>query len=127
MQLRRLFRYGLVGIISNLSLFGVYLILTHFWNYPEIVSGFLFFCGIAGTYIFNRNWSFESHQSHKSGILKYFTAYIVGLFVQLGSLALMFRLLNFPHQVAQLFAVGFAAITIYCILNFWVFRQEDNP
>lgn len=122
--LTRLLRYVTVGVISNGMLYLGYIGLTAISTPPEAASAVLFVVGVTATYIVNRVWSFKSREAHGWAAPRYAATYLVGLGVQVGTLALTYRVFDIPHYLAQLLAMGCAAGSIFLLLNFWVFGRD---
>lgn len=122
----RLLRYTMVGIVSNGVLYLGYIGLTALNALPEVASAVLFVVGVSATYIINRGWSFKSSEAHGWAAPRYAATYLIGLGVQVGALAFTYRVFDAPHQLAQLFAMGCAAGSIFALLNFWVFGRRQH-
>ncbi|MHA6288865.1 GtrA family protein [Maricaulis sp. CAU 1757] len=119
-----LVRYLIVGGSVNLALFVFYLLVVRLGFIPEIATTLAFALGVVITYVLNKGWSFKSSDSHRYAAPRYVFSYLVGYVVQIGVLAVSYRVLPLPHEVAQLVAMVFAAGTIFVMLNFWVFRSR---
>lgn len=126
-------RYLIVGAGSNLALYGVYLALeATLLPSPIIASTTTFILGVAITYLGNTLWSFSKGAGqrrrlmHGAQMVKYILAYLTGLVVQVGVLALFLRVTPLPHQFAQLIGMGCAAVCIFILLNFWVYHTPEK-
>lgn len=122
--LTRFIRYATVGLVSNGALYVAYLGLTALGVTPEPASALLYCAGIAGTYLANRGWSFKSERSHAWAAPRYAVTYLLGMGAQIATLAAGHRVLDLPHQVAQLGAMVAAAAAIFLLLNLWVFAAS---
>ncbi|GLK51930.1 MAG: hypothetical protein CMH94_00265 [Oceanicaulis sp.] len=120
----RLLRYLVVGGGTNLLLYLAYLGITFLGVSPEIATTGAFAAGIAITYLLNRGWTFRSTHAWQRTAPRYVAAYLMGYVVQISALAGLYRLLDIPHPLAQLFAMGLAAVTIFLSLQFWVFAEQ---
>jgi putative flippase GtrA len=122
---RKAIRYAVVGALSNLALYGLYLALTMLTPVAPLTAATVVFAtGIALTYGGNALWAFERSRSHLSSAARYVTVYLAGYGIQIGVLAALIRLAGAPHQIAQLIAMGAAAVTIFTLLNLWVFAAR---
>lgn len=116
------FRFGLVGVLSNAVLFGVYLLLTGFGLGPKLAMTMLFCIGVGQTFFFNRNWTF-SYDARGSGRFKrYICVYLVAYFGNLVALFVLVDLFLFPHQVVQAVAIVCCAGFLFVAQKLWVFR-----
>ncbi len=58
-------RYAVVGLISNVSLYLVYLALTSAGMGHKIAMTLLYVVGVSLTFLLNRNWSFRQNGPRK--------------------------------------------------------------
>jgi putative flippase GtrA len=92
---------------------------------PIIVSSLVFFIGVGVTYVGNAFWAFDREKSHAQTAPKYIACYFIGYLVQIGILAFLTKVFDVSHFFAQLVGMGGAAVTIFVLLNFWVFRGDQ--
>ena len=110
--LARAGRYAIVGTASNGLLYLLYIVLTTLGIAPEPASVALYCLGVIGTYFANRQWSFSGARAHTWAAPRYVATYLGGLVMQVVVLAIGYRILAAPHQLAQLVAMVAAAGTI---------------
>lgn len=124
-EAKRAIRYGTVGGAVNASLYCFYLILT-LWvgMVPLIATSAVYATGVFLTYLGNSIWAFEKTRSHKFSAPRYIAVYLIGYLFQTSLLYILTKVLSAPHQIAQLFAMGCAAGSIFLLLNFWVFADR---
>lgn len=124
-MLIQLIRYGLVGVVSNGLLLGIYFILTELAGLvPELAATMTFCLGVIWTYVFNRNWAFRSESAHRNAIPKYILSYVLAYFTTIGTLSFGHRLIGLPHLVSQILAILVSAVTLFALLRLWVFRDN---
>lgn len=119
-------RYLLVGIITNATLFLVYLAFTAA-GLPYLLSSVLVFIfGTCLAYVSHRRFSFDSTERHRIAAPLFATAYGTGLATQSGVLYVLAGALGLPHPVSQLVAMGAATAIIFYMLNAFVFPVNSR-
>ena len=119
----QLFRYGLVGIVSNLTGYMVYLLLTYHGATPKVTMSFLYGVGAAVGFWGNLKLTF----AHKGSLLgtgvRYVIAHCFGYFINLTILIVMVDKHGYPHQWVQASAIFVVASFLFLALKFFVFRN----
>lgn len=117
-------KYAVVGIVSNLALFGVYLILTAAGLPPKLAVTGLYALGVLQTFVFNRSWTFKHRGSAPKSLWKYALAYLSGYFINLAILYVFVDRLGFYHAYVQGAVVPALAIYLFLIQKYVVFRPQ---
>lgn len=115
-------RYGAVGIASNLAVYALYLLLTHLGTPPKLAMSVLYALAVMQTFVFNKRWSFGSAGATKQQFRRYCLAYAAGYVLNLAALFLLVDLLGWPHQLAQGILILVIAVLLFLLQKFWVFR-----
>jgi putative flippase GtrA len=123
---RQLIRFVLVGLMSNLLCYVVYLGLTAYGMRPSTAMTLLFAVGTLQTFLFNQRWTFEDKGGQRTAFLRYCIAYGSGYLLNLGALHLMVDRLGFPHQIIQLLMMGLLAVMLFLLQKFWVFHTVEH-
>lgn len=123
-EIQRLYRYGVVGITVNFSLYLVFLLFLHFELTPTVAAGLCYGLGVAISYLINRRWTFASTDSHRRDLPKFLLAYGVGLVSTLLTIAILIRWL--PPELAQIFNIGLTAMVIYVSLRLFRFGRKEG-
>ena len=120
---KSLYRYGLVGIASNLVVYGVFVALV--WSGVTAVwaAAICYALGLSISYFGNRRWSFESAASHRSDLIRFLLAYGAGLVATLVFISVLTLFLR--PEFAQILNVGLTAIVIYVALRLLRFGQTE--
>lgn len=118
---KSLYRYGFVGIISNLLVYGVFVALI--WNTvpPVWATAMCYTLGLSISYLANRSWSFESSADHRSDLPRFLLAYGVGFVATLVFISVLTLFLR--PEIAQIINIGLTAIVIYVALRRLRFGQ----
>ena len=125
-MINQLLRFGVVGLISNITLYIFYLLLTEFAFGPKVSMTTAFAFGVLQTFFFNKRWTFK----HRSYLQQTFVKYVVtyGLAYSLNLLALLFFVdqLGYPHHLVQGIAVVALAVMLFTTLRVWVFGNNSD-
>lgn len=120
----RIARYGMVGIITNLSGYGFFLTLLFAGTPPVLTTGVTYLIIVTASYCANRRWTFRSRSTHSKDIPRYMTAYAIGLAVAVGAMHAMSAILH--PAIAQIVVIIFSAIAIYTSLEVLRFGRTEN-
>ena len=122
----QLFRYALVGIVSNLAGYMVYLLATHLGATPKITMTVLYGVGVAIGYSGNRNFTFAHHGSLLDSGIRYLIAHLIGYLINFFILIYFVDSLGFPHQLVQAAAIFIVAGFIFIASKFFVFSNSNS-
>ncbi len=122
---KQLTRYTLVGIVSNLFGYLVYLLVTYLGATPKLTMTLLYGVGAAIGYIGNRNLAF----AHKGNLLgsgvRYFMAHSFGYFINLALLSIFVDQLGYAHQWVQAIAIFVVAGFLFLAFKYFVFTDPN--
>lgn len=124
-SLTQLFRYGLVGIASNLAGYLIYLSVTYLGATPKTTMSILYGVGALVGFWGNRKLTF----GHKGSLLgagaRYIIAHCFGYLINLAILIVMVDKLGYAHQWVQAIAIFAVATFLFLAFKFFVFRKSD--
>lgn len=123
-EFRRLARYGLVGLGSNLSLYLLFILFLRLGLAPTLSAGLCYVLGVALSYLLNRRWTFASNDSHFRDLPKFLLAYGIGLGYTVAML--LFLMLWLPPEIAQIINIGMTALVIYASLRVMRFGERNR-
>ena len=123
-EIRRLSRYGIVGLTTNLSLYLVFLLFLRIGLTPTLAAGICYGLGVGLSYMLNRRWTFASDDSHLRDLPKFALAYGIGLVSTLLTIAML--TLWMSPELAQLLNVAITALVIYGSLRLFRFGEQDS-
>ena len=115
-------RFGIVGLASNAVLYLLYLLLTTVGVGHKTAVMLLFAVGTLQTFVFNKRWTFGHRGLPHAFFVKYVTIYSLAYLLNLASLLLFVDHLDFPHQIVQGVMILIAALMLFLLQKFWVFR-----
>lgn len=119
----QLFRYAIVGFVSNGLLYLFYIALTRIGIEPKLAMTLSFGIGVAYTFVMNRRWTFGQRGRGPATYARYGVAYGVAYLLNLGLLALLVDVLGYRHQIVQGLLVLGIAVLLFLAQKFWVFRE----
>jgi putative flippase GtrA len=123
--MRQLIRYGLVGIGSNLTIYGVYLIITQRGVEPKIAMTLTYILGMTMGFIGNRKWTFSHHGNLFLTLTRYLFAHLLGYLLNFSLLFTFVDYLGYPHQWIQAMAIVVVAGFLFIVFKYFVFRKNS--
>jgi Predicted membrane protein len=120
----QLLKYGIVGVINTLSTAIVIWVIFKFWfgvvseekatSLQMTVANVIGFAvGAICSFIFNRNWTFESKSDWKTGLLKFLLTVGVCYILQLGLILVLNEYVSIPALEFNAFGVNYFITSSY--------------
>ncbi len=122
----RLMRYAVVGLASNLFLYGLYLLLVTFGADPKVAMTGTFALGVLQTFWANKAWTFGFAGASAPAFVKYMLLYVAGYALNLSLLLVFVDYYGFPHAAVQAAAIVLVAAGIYVGQRRWVFFDRSR-
>ena len=119
-------RFLIVGTLTNVSLYLVYLLITWFAVEHKLAMTLVYISGVIMGFMLNRNWTFRHHGHISHGFIRYSVIYTAGYFVNLIGLYLLVDIAGYPHQIIQLLISILLAIIFFILLRSWVFHNKKK-
>jgi putative flippase GtrA len=120
----QLFRYGLVGIASNLAGYMLYLLITQLGFQPKLVISLLYPLGATIGFWGNRTLTFTDKGCLIGTGVRYILAHCLGYLINLTILIVLVDKLGYAHQWAQAIAIFIVAAFLFLLFKFFVFRKS---
>ncbi|MDH4872495.1 GtrA family protein [Pseudomonas sp. BN515] len=127
---RSFIRYAVVGLLSNLSGYSVYLLITWLGTSPKIAMSLLYIIGASLGFLGNRRWAFGHTGSVPASLLRYGLAHVLGYGLNFMMLDIFSSQLGYPHQAVQAVSVLIVAVFLFLMFRLFVFPQghaTGNP
>jgi putative flippase GtrA len=126
-SIAQLFRYGLVGLLSNFSGYLFYLAFTYLGGTPKVTMTVLYGVGAAVGFFGNRSLTFEHRGSILGAGVRYVIVHCVGYLLNLSMLIVLVDKLGYPHQWVQGVAILVVAAFLFLAFKVFVFpvSRED--
>ena len=122
----QLFRYGLVGVVSNAIAFAAYLVITSLGVWPEVSMTIVYVVAAAVGFLGHRTLTF-GHQGNVLGAgFRFVIAHVFGYSINLFILIAMVDKFGFAHQLVQAFAIFVVAGFLFLAFKFFVFTDNDE-
>lgn len=93
---------------------------------PELCAFLIYALAAIIGYLANYRWTFASKALHRNALPRFFGAHLVGATCQFVIIAILYRGLQLPHQVAQLASLGAVSIVLYMLMKYIVFPGESQ-
>jgi putative flippase GtrA len=123
-NIKKIARYGMIGITTNGIAYGMYLLLTYGGLSPKTALTMLY--GIAATmsYLGNRRLTFAYTGSWVWSTVRYIIMHIGGYLLNLGLLYVCVDIYAIPHQYVQFAAIFVVAVYLYLVSDKFVFNTQ---
>lgn len=120
----QLFRYALIGVLTNLLGYAIYLLLTYFWGSPKLTMSILYSIGAVVSFFANRRFTFQ-HDGHLgvAGV-RFLMVQLSGYLLNLLLLVVFVDRLGVSHQIVQAFAIVVVAIFLFVLSRIFVFASQ---
>lgn len=123
-SVQQLLRYGIVGVASNATMYGVYLLLTYLGIEPKTAMTMVYLLGATLGFFGNKQWTFEHRGNAKRAMLRYIVAHSAGYMLNFLILYTFVDRLGYPHQWVQAAAIAVVAVFLFVIFKYFVFHPH---
>lgn len=120
------FNYALIGLLSNLAGYSLYIFFTHFGLTPKFTMTALYAIGATVGYYTNRRFTFRHEGSISTSGLRFLAAHAIGYLVNLAFLLFFVDFLGFAHHLVQAVAIVAVASLLFLLFKFFVFPQKKS-
>lgn len=120
-SLRQLFSYVLVGALTNLIGYAIYLFLTYHEITPKLAITVLYPIGAIIGFFGNKRFTFRHNGHIGTAGIRFLIAQLLGYLLNLLLLMVFVDKLGFPHQIIEAFAIVTVALFLFLISRFFVF------
>lgn len=120
----QLYRFGLVGIASNLFGYILYLLLTYCGLAPKLTVSILYPIGAVIGFLGNREWVFSHQGMVKVALVRYSLVQLLGYLINLVILTVLVNKLGYPHQLIQLLAIFIVAVFLFVASKFFIYKKS---
>lgn len=123
-MIMQIIRYGVVGVITNLLGYLVYLFVTWLGVDPKVTVGVLYPIAATIGYFGHSKYSFSHDERHRDAMPRYVVAHVVGYLSNILLLYVFVDKLHYPHQLVQLMAIFILVFYFFIVLRVYVFKSE---
>lgn len=118
-------RFSIVGLISNLVLYLIYITLTGLGLGHKITMTLIYVIGVFQTFFFNKRWTFRHDGAVRKPLIRYIAVYALGYLLNLLVLLVLVDRQGLPHQLVQGLMIITLAAMIFLLQRYWVFRPSQ--
>ena len=115
----RVAKYGVVGVVSNLTLYVLFVALIWLSLSPQWAVAICYVLGVALSYTLNRQWTFKSTSAHSRDLPRFLAAYGIGFIFTILAITQLVRVM--APELAQIINIGLTAGVIYLCLRLFRF------
>ncbi|HWW04942.1 GtrA family protein [Collimonas sp.] len=123
---KQLLRYGLVGIVSNLAGYLLFLLITYWGVEPKIAMTLLYVVGATIGFFGNRQWAFAYKGTLLGAGARYFIAHIFGYLINFLILLTFVDRLGYSHRWVQAGAIIVVAGFLFVAFKYFVFPKAES-
>lgn len=124
--MRQLIRYGLVGLVSNLIIYFVYLLITYLGVEPKKAMTLVYIIGASIGFIGNRKWTFAHRGDLSRTGVRYAIAHLFGFLLNFVILYTFVDCLGYAHQGVQATAIVVVAAFLFVTFKYYVFQGSSQ-
>jgi len=117
----QLIRYGLVGVVSNVVIYFVYLLLTYLGVEPKTAMTLVFIIGASIGFIGNRKWTFAHQGDSSSAALRFLAAYAMAYMLNFFCMWVAVDRMGIPHYLVQAVNIMVIAALLFLAQKYWIF------
>jgi len=114
-------KFALIGAISNLTGYLLYLLATFLGAAPKAAMTVLYLIGATAGFFANRKWTFSHGGLISSAMMRYAVSYLLGYLLNLSILIVFVDRAGFSHQAVQAVAIVVVAVFLFFLMNRFVF------
>lgn len=123
---KQFFRYGLVGIASNLAGYLLFLLITYWSVEPKMAMTLLYVVGAIIGFIGNQQWAFAYKGALLNAGVRYFAAHLFGYLINFLILLTFVDRLGYSHQWVQAGAIFVVAGFLFVVFKYFVFPKTAS-
>ena len=122
------FKFGIVGILSTIINYGVFVFLYKVINVYYLISSISgYVLGLLFGYYINKNWTFSAQIIQKKVyIIKYVNVYLISLVSSQSFLFFLVEFWSIRPQYANILAIVLSAVINFSGINLLVFNKTEK-
>ena len=122
------YKFSIVGILSTVFYYGVFVFFYKIVNFHYMLSSIIgYVSGLLLGYQINKNWTFiDQIDKSKIYIVSYITVYVVSLISSQISLLYFVEILLIKPLYANIFAIVLSTVMNFLGTNFFVFKDFEK-
>jgi putative flippase GtrA len=117
-------RFSIVGIVSTLLCYSLYLLMTNTGVMPKLVMSLVYFFNAVLCFLCNWWWVFANDQNFLNAGRRYFFSQLIGYLLNLMVLEIVADQLGYPHQLAQALGMLLVGVFLFTAFKYYVFPPK---
>ncbi len=117
----QLIRYGVVGVVSNATIYCVYLLITFHGLEPKIAMTLVFITGASIGFIGNRQWTFAHQGDLSKSTFRFVIAYAIAYMLNFFSMWIAVDRMGVPHYWVQAANLVVISALLFIVQKYWIF------
>jgi putative flippase GtrA len=122
----RLVKFVVVGLVSNVVCYGLYLLLAAQGVTPHWALTGVYLLGVLQSFIGNRHWTFDHRGPATTALLRFAVLYAMGYGLSSAVLHAALAWLRWPHQAGMALAMVVCAVFLFIGQRLWVFSNRPR-
>ena len=124
---KELARYCVVGAITNILGYLMFVIFTSLGLSPVLTISILYPIQLILVFFLNKKWSFKHQGQLSIPAIRFFFSYIACYFFNVATLEFFNRFLGYSHLVVQAIGLPIFALFLFIAQKYWVFKSQKSP
>ena len=124
--IKKIVRYGMIGVTTNGIAYGFYILLTYFGFTPKTALTILYSIVATLSYFGNRRLTFAYSGRWLWSSVRYIIMHIGGYLLNIGLLYICVDIYSLPHQYVQFAAIFVVATYLYLVSDWFVFPEQST-
>ncbi len=127
-EIKKLFKFGITGIMNTVVDFAVYTVLVSLAGMGLYVSQVISYCcGMLNSYAVNRKWTFDTKNGFFSlELVKFIVLNLAMMLLGMGIIYLCVEQMGFHKLVGKLVSTVLVMAINFVVSNLWVFRNKGE-
>lgn len=124
-NVRQLWRYGLVGVGINATLYICYLLLVFMGVEPKVAMSIVYVIGLGIGFYGHKKLTFSHTESSRRALVRYLIAHVGGYAINFFLLIALVDYMKLSHVFVQGFSVFIVAAYLFIVFKYWVFSEKN--
>lgn len=122
--MKKLLKFGLVGIVNTLISIGCYILFVKLGMHYILANILSYLIGLVNSYYWNKKWVFKNKENHFSVFVKFVIVNLIVLSINTGCLFLLVHQWGFNQYGSQLAATVLGMGINFILNNKWTFEAK---
>lgn len=117
-------KFLLSGLITNVSVYAAYLLLTFAGMGPKTAMSLLFVAGMMLSYNMNKRWTFASRNTRDATLWRFVAAYATAYILNFFSMWVAVDRMGIPHYLVQAVNIVVISALLFMAQKYWIFAAS---